>query len=116
MAGWITAFKAIPWGDLIAAAPVVARGTRKLWEAVRHQQAARPASGDPESRLESLEAQVEELRSELTAASGLVSTLAEQNGRLVEAVTILQVRMRALLIVSAVLVVAIIGLVIAALR
>jgi hypothetical protein len=116
MAGWISAFKAIPWGELIAAAPVVVRGTRRLWDSVRHQNAAPPAGRDPASRLESLEAQLEELRAELTTASGLMSTLAEQNARLIETVAILQGRVRVLLVGSAVLALAALGLIVAVLR
>jgi hypothetical protein len=110
MAGWITAFKTIPWGELIAAAPVAVRGARKLWETVRHQKSAPPAEGSPAARLESLEAQVEELRGELTSASGLLATIAEQNAQLVEVVAILRVRTRVLLAVSALLAVAVLGL------
>ena len=40
MAGWLTAFKVIPWGDVIAAAPTVARGAKKLWDSIREQPAA----------------------------------------------------------------------------
>ena len=100
MAGWLTAFKVIPWGDVIAAAPTVARGAKKLWDSIREQPAA-PAQGptpdSPEGRLRSLETQLGDLRKELTASSELISTLAQQNERLVEAVGILRVRTRALL-------------------
>jgi len=43
MAGWITAFKVIPWGDLIAAAPTVVKGARQLWATVRKQEAPQVA-------------------------------------------------------------------------
>lgn len=110
MAGWITAFRAIPWSELIAAAPVVARGTRKLWETVRHREAGPAATPDADSRLQSLEAQVEELRTELTAASGLMATVAEQNEQLIHALSIMQGRTRALLIATALLAAAVIAL------
>lgn len=112
MPGWITAFKAIPWGELIAAAPVVVRGTRSLWHSVRSQKAPPASGGDAASRLRALEAQVEEMRTELTAASGLMATLAEQNERLVEALTIMQSRTRALLVITAILAAGVIGLVV----
>jgi hypothetical protein len=80
------------------------------WETVRHQKSAPPAEGSPAARLESLEAQVEELRGELTSASGLLATIAEQNAQLVEVVAILRVRTRVLLAVSALLVMAVLGL------
>ena len=101
MAGWLTAFKVIPWGDVIAAAPTVARGAKKLWDSIREQPAGPPegpAPDSPESRLQMLEAQLADLRKELAASSEIVSTLAQQNERLVEAVGILRVRTRALLV------------------
>lgn len=114
MAGWISAFKAIPWGELIAAAPVLVRGTRTLLDTVRYRKAADPGE-DIGSRVRSLEAQVAELRGELTAASTLLTTLAEQNQRLVEAIAIMQRRARALLVITALLAVTVIGLIVNAL-
>lgn len=100
MAGWLTAFKVIPWGDVIAAAPTVARGAKKLWDSIREQPAAPgqgPTADGPEGRLQALETQLADLRKELAVSSELISTLAQQNERLVEAVGILRARTRALL-------------------
>ena len=111
MSGWITAFKAIPWAALIAAAPTIATSARKLWDAVRKQEAPRVSGQGQAADQRALEEQVAELRRELTAASELVSNLAEQNTRLVEAVEVLRVRTRVLLLASVVMTVALIGLV-----
>lgn len=100
MAGWLTAFKVIPWGDVIAAAPTVARGAKKLWETIREQPAATasgPAPDSPEGRVRALESQLADMRRELAASMELINSLAQQNERLVEAVGILRVRTRALL-------------------
>jgi len=113
MAGWITAFKVLPWSDIIAAAPAVVKGARRLWFAVRKQDAPVITELQPEAAQRALEAKVEELRQELAAASELVTELAEQNSRLVEAVAILRVRTRALLVISVILALAVTGLVIA---
>ncbi|OGA25264.1 MAG: hypothetical protein A3I02_16850 [Betaproteobacteria bacterium RIFCSPLOWO2_02_FULL_67_26] len=110
MAGWITAFKAIPWAELLAAAPVVAQGARKLWASVKKKDTPPPVTSRPEDRMQALEAQVDELRNELTATSELVTTLAEHNSRLVEAVAVLRTRTRALLLVCAVMAVLLAGL------
>jgi hypothetical protein len=110
MAGWLTAFRAIPWTELIAAAPVVARGAQKLWATVRKKDAPPPATSRPEDRQHALEAQVDELRNELTAMSELVAQIAEQNRRLVEAVETLRIRARMLLLACAGLAVALFGL------
>jgi hypothetical protein len=99
MPGWITAFKLIPWASVLAAAPAVVAGARKLWDARRDRGQAPP-----------LNEQIAELRKDLTAASELLARLAEQNQRLVEAVQILRVRTRVLLVVSAALAVAVVGL------
>ena len=101
MAGWITAFKIIPWAHVIAAAPAVVRGARRLWTAVREKDTDLPPASTaqtPEARLEGLETQVEALRKELTAASELINALAEQNARLVEFVGMLRARTRVLLV------------------
>lgn len=105
MAGWLTAFKVIPWGDVIAAAPTVARGARKLWDSIRDQppaSAAGPAPDSPEGRMRALESQLLDLRRELAASTELINSLAQQNQRLVEAVGILRVRTRTLLFATAV--------------
>ena len=115
MAIWTTALKALPWAELIAAAPVVARSARKLWTSVRSKDAPEAEGAWPEARLDALEAQVEELRSELAASSDLIANLAEQNARLVEAVTVLRMRNRLVFIAVAVLAVALVALGIATL-
>lgn len=104
MAAWLTAFKVIPWADVIAAAPTVARGAKKLWDTVRDQKPdskAGPAPDSPEARLQGLASQLVDLRKELAASSELINSLAEQNTRLVEAVGILRIRTRALLVACA---------------
>lgn len=113
--GWLTAFKAIPWGDVIAAAPTVAQGAKKLWGAVGRGDAGSAAapgslSADAEGRLRTLEAQIAGLQRENAASSELIKSLAEQNSRLVDAVEILRVRTRALLALCLALAVLLAGL------
>ena len=110
MAGWITAFKVIPWAELIAAAPTVVKGAQKLWATVKKQDASQAIGQGPEAGQRALEAQMDELRKELTAASELVTRLAEQNGRLIEAVDVLRVRTRLLLVLSLIMAAAVVGL------
>ena len=103
---WITALKVVPWSDVVAAAPMIARGAQQLWTKVRSSTpATAPASAeagpggavqDPlariEQRLLALEARVEEHRRGAVAASELIATLAGQNAQLVEAVARLNAR------------------------
>ena len=108
MAGWIAAFKVIPWAELIVAAPAVVKGAQKLWATVRKQEAPELSGPDPLNRQQALEAQVDELRRELTAASELVTNLAEQNSRLVSAIEILRVRTRVLFLATVIMAAALI--------
>ena len=113
MPGWTTAFKIIPWAHVIAAAPSVVRSARRLWTAVREKDVDSPAgvpAQTPEARLQDLEAQVEGLRKELTAASELIHSLAEQNARLVEFVGVLRIRTRVLLAAGALQLALLLGL------
>ncbi len=115
MAGWITVFKAIPWAALIAAAPAITKNARKLWDAVRKQDAPPVTGQGVAADQRALEEQVAELRHELAAASELVTKLAEQNNRLVEAVEVLRARTRILFGFTVILCIALIVLAIAAL-
>jgi len=108
MAAWIAAFKVIPWAELILAAPALVKGAQKLWATVRKQEAPALSGQDPVARERALEAQVDELRRELTAASELVTNLAEQNSRLVSAVEILRVRTRVLFLATVIMAAALI--------
>src|SRR5262249_4686820 len=94
MPGWITVFRAVPWMQLIAAAPAIARGARKLWTGIREPQEDAPHGRG--ERGERLEAEVGEIKKELAAASEVIKAMAEQNERLVEAVGILRARQRLL--------------------
>lgn len=102
---WITAFKVIPWSDVLAAAPAVAQGAKKLWSSVRKSSTdvAVDEAGSVEGRLHALEAQLAELKQENAASSELIKTLAEQNARLVEVVGVLKTRMQVLSALSIIL-------------
>ena len=102
MPGWISVFRAIPWMQLIVAAPAIARGARELWTGIRGQPSP-DATEDGGNRHERLEAQVGELRKELAASSEVIKAMAEQNERLLEAVGILRLRVRFLTAACAIL-------------
>ncbi len=99
---WLAAFKVIPWADVLAAAPAVAQGARKLWSSVKAGSAAvETQETEPlETRVHAVEACIAELKQENAASSELVKSLAEQNARLVEIVGMLKTRTQVLLIVS----------------
>ena len=96
---WITALKVIPWGDVVENAPAVLRGAKKLWSAVRQA---------PETH--GLQQEIAQLKEQAESAARLISSLAEQNARLVEAVDLLRLRTRVLLIACSALVAAMVAL------
>ncbi len=103
--GWLTALKVIPWSDVIEATPGIVKGARKIFN--RDQQVDVPAPAAPGAtapdRVAQLEAALVQLREQQQASAQLIETLAEQNARIVEAVQILRVRTRLLMVVSGVL-------------
>jgi len=114
---WIAAFKIIPWTDVIAAAPTVARTARGLWrsisktgpaEGVEGTNAAAAAANPPtmEEEVRSLRAELAETRAQLLASSEVLRALADQDEKLVAAIEVLRVRTRVLSIVSIALVAA----------
>ncbi len=102
---WITAFKVIPWGQVMENAPTVLRGARKLWGMVGNT-AAQPRVADRSH----LEQEVGELRDEVAKGAQLIASLAEQNAELVGAIEVLRVRTRVLAIACVALSVAVVAL------
>ena len=100
---WSTLVKAIPWSDVIAKAPDIAQGARKLWQQVSTRDTAdsagTPVPGTPsapEARLTALAAQVAEMSTRQQESAELLSALATQNAELVGAVAALRQRNRLL--------------------
>ena len=116
--GWVSLLKTVPWADVIASAPAVADGAKKLWKAVGRKKALPLAAADasngalisatPEAmntRLQVLEATVAELQSQMLASSELITALASQNAELVKRAEANRVRLRWLSAIVAALVV-----------
>jgi len=101
----ITALKVVPWADVIAAAPAIVKGARKLFSRTEQPSPAAPPEAGPDERLRLLEGRVQDLVEREQASAKLVAALAEQNALLVEAVGVLRARMRWLLAANVVLLV-----------
>jgi hypothetical protein len=105
---WILALKAVPWTDLVQATPAIVKGARKLFTsggsgaARQTTSTARPdpsvASTSAEVRLADLEAALDAVSREQQASAELIRSLAEQNARVVQTMTIIRARARILLI------------------
>ncbi len=110
--GWMTALKAIPWGDVLEAAPHVVKGAKRLFAATKDDASGPPvgspapasslAEGDKladlDSRVRRMQAKVAELGTEQNSSAELIKSLAEQNARVVEAIEIFRIRTRVLVI------------------
>ena len=98
---WLTVIKAVPWTEVIARAPTVVEGAKKLWGSVAKkpggtltsaQERYRPppaatATASPlDARLAELEDKTADLHRQMLAATELIGQLADQNARLVERV------------------------------
>ena len=96
--GWITLLKTVPWADVIATAPVVADGAKKLWKSVSTKKATTEGGSAAESavtvspemdvatRLAAIEATTADLHAQMEVSSELIKALAEQNTELVRRV------------------------------
>ena len=97
---WISAFKVIPWKDLIDSAPTVVRGATKLWGLVGKNapEPKQQAASGPAGKIEALELEVANLQEQAAKSAKLISELANHSARLVDAVEILRLRTRVLTI------------------
>ena len=98
--GWISLLKTVPWADVIASAPAVAEGAKKLWRTVAKKSpstaGAAPTSSvlapkteslaQVQARLAALETTVAELHTQMLASTELIQALADQNTALVKRV------------------------------
>lgn len=107
----ITALKAVPWAEVIAAAPAVADGAKKLWKMVRTSQdkeaqaidAAGPvddaSATDPAQllqRINHLESRLTELEAQMEQSAQVVRELADQNTVLIARIELNRRRLKQL--------------------
>jgi hypothetical protein len=101
---WITAFKLIPWRDVVENAPTVLGAARKLWDKRAAEPMPEPDTA-PHPHLATLQQELASLKEEAARTAELIKALAEQNTRLVEAIDVLRARTRLMLYTTLVLVV-----------
>lgn len=103
-AGWLRAIRAVPWNEVVAAAPIVLGSAKKILSALQKREqgeraaaradAAMPPPADPELR--ALHQRIVELEADLTGATEILKNLAAQHAQLVVAVEALRQRSRVL--------------------
>ena len=103
---WLTALKAVPWADVVQAAPGIVQGARKLFTAAKEyagsgsEAATGATSGTPrgtlDARLHSMEAAIDGLQGEQRSTAELIRSLAEQNANIIAALDLMRGRVRIL--------------------
>lgn len=101
---WSALFSAIPWTDVIAKAPELAQGARKLWQKVGKREATppappeTPASSAPSvgERIDALDAHLADVGARQQESAELLAALATQNAELIRATEELRGRVRQL--------------------
>lgn len=111
----ITVLSNIPWGTVIDAAPRIADGAGRLWEAARNLRRPKPPDmADPEApassgiseterlqtRVTELEATVQAMREQMQASAQVVKDLADQNALLVQRIEVARQRVVLMAIVG----------------
>jgi hypothetical protein len=110
---WPAILKAIPWGEVVAAAPKVLDQAKRLVAAARRTESRSPGDAeaaasaqaidnplpDIEARLSGLEGRIEAMSREALSSAELVKSLAEQNAQLIRAVQILSAKVRRLAVI-----------------
>lgn len=116
---WLTALKAVPWADVVQAAPGIVQGARKLFTAAKGYAgapddaatAAHGKRGDAlEGRLQHIEAGIDTLAHEQRSSAELIRSLAEQNAGIIAALDAMRGRVRLLTGACIALAVAIVAL------
>ena len=105
--GWMTALKIIPWSHVLESAPHIVKAAKHLFSATKTDsdnfaaESNAPARDDfvnLNKRIRVIEAKIAELREEQKSSAELIKSLAEQNASVVEAIEVLRVRLKILLI------------------
>lgn len=99
MSKWMTALKAVPWSDVIAAGPAVTQGARKLLKRPVVEQSAEvtPRHAVSPTVVEALQNALERLQAQQKASAFAVEALIEQNRQLLDTVSSLRVRCQLLI-------------------
>lgn len=115
-AGWLKMLKAVPWSEVIAAAPQVAGSARRLWETVGRRGVPEPGFDLGEAmahapidedvailaaRIEQQDATIAQLHGQVREASKLITELADQNAQLIARIETARERMTTIGLVAA---------------
>ncbi|MFC5458794.1 hypothetical protein [Massilia niabensis] len=115
-ASWLRMLKAVPWSEVIAAAPQVAGSARRLWETVGRRGAPEPGIDLGEAmahapidedvailaaRIEQQDATIAQLHGQVREATKVITELADQNAQLVARMQAARERLSTVTLVAA---------------
>lgn len=115
-AGWLKMLKAVPWSEVIAAAPQLAGSARRLWETAARRGVPEPGFDLGEAmahapidediailaaRIEQQDATIVQLHGQVRDATKVITELADQNAQLVARMQSARERMTTLGVVTA---------------
>jgi len=115
--GWINALRVIPWKDVLEAAPGMVKGAKRLFTAGKEETNSQPMANSSstmvsfdaeglanlDNRVHHLQSKLIELNSDHISSAKLIKSLAEQNAQVVNAIKVLQVRIKMLIYVCVLL-------------
>src|SRR3954447_220008 len=105
---WMTALKIIPWSNVLESAPHIVKAAKHLFSATRTDRDTFTSGPDAPAgdnvaqlnkRIRVMEAKITELREEQKSSAELIKSLAEQNALIVDAIEVLRVRLKMVLMV-----------------
>ena len=115
-AGWLKMLKAVPWSEVIAAAPQLAGSARRLWETAARRgvpehgidlgEAMAHAPIDEDiailaARIEQQDATIVQLHGQVRDATKVITELADQNAQLVARMQSARERLTTITVVAA---------------
>lgn len=97
--GWLTALKVIPWGDVLEAAPHIVKGAKRLFATTKEDAPGPPViSTSGSDKFTNLDIRIGQIQAEQESSAELIKSLAEQNARVVEAIEVLRIRTKVLML------------------
>lgn len=95
--GFFGILKTVPWSDVIAGAPQVLAGARKLWDSVANNSERvipnETAGTSASDRIAEIDVAIRELQDQVRSASEIIAQLANQNTMLIEKAEKLRIRL-----------------------
>ena len=128
--GWINALRVIPWKDVLEAAPGMVKGAKRLFTAAKVETNSQTMADSSstivtfdadgfknlDNRVRHLQTKIIELNSDHNSSAKLIKSLAEQNAQVVNAIEVLQFRIKILIYVCVLLAITLFTLILVVLK